>query len=78
MSNEIKCPYCEGFISSTAKKCKHCGEWIKPEKEHDDKKVIVESKPSEGCFLQTMNLGCGIVWVIIAIIVLCYIFSGGC
>ncbi len=24
----IKCPYCEGEISSDAKKCMHCGEWI--------------------------------------------------
>ena len=23
------CPYCEGDVSSTARKCKHCGEWLK-------------------------------------------------
>ena len=22
------CPYCEGDVSATARKCKHCGEWI--------------------------------------------------
>ncbi len=24
------CPYCEGEISDTAVKCKHCGEWVRP------------------------------------------------
>jgi hypothetical protein len=24
------CPFCEGQISSTALKCKHCGEWVRP------------------------------------------------
>ena len=27
----IKCPYCGEDILATAKKCKHCGEWIKEE-----------------------------------------------
>ena len=22
------CPYCEGEVSETARKCKHCGEWL--------------------------------------------------
>lgn len=25
----MKCPYCEGEISPTASKCRHCGEWVK-------------------------------------------------
>lgn len=25
------CPYCESPISATAKKCRHCGEWIRNE-----------------------------------------------
>lgn len=24
------CPFCEGEVSSTAQKCRHCGEWIQP------------------------------------------------
>ncbi len=24
------CPYCEGEVSETARKCKHCGEWLTP------------------------------------------------
>ena len=23
-----RCPYCEASISATAKKCRHCGEWV--------------------------------------------------
>ena len=28
-SELVKCPFCEGLISPTATKCKHCGEWVK-------------------------------------------------
>ena len=28
MSETIPCPLCEGEISATAMKCRHCGEWI--------------------------------------------------
>ena len=28
-STELKqCPFCESLISATAKKCRHCGEWV--------------------------------------------------
>ena len=27
------CPYCEGEVSDTARKCKHCGEWLEPPRE---------------------------------------------
>lgn len=27
-----KCPYCSGDIPAGAKKCKHCGEWLKENK----------------------------------------------
>ena len=40
--NETKqCPYCSEEILATAKKCKHCGEWL----EESDK--VKESKPYE-------------------------------
>ena len=26
----MKCPFCEADLSSTARKCRHCGEWVKP------------------------------------------------
>lgn len=28
-SASIRCPFCEGEISPTAQKCRHCGEWVK-------------------------------------------------
>lgn len=29
MTEETKiCPYCDGIVLNTAKKCKHCGEWL--------------------------------------------------
>lgn len=28
MQSIINCPFCNGEIISTAKKCKHCGEWV--------------------------------------------------
>ena len=31
MEKKILCPYCEGEISATARKCRHCGEWINKE-----------------------------------------------
>lgn len=24
------CPFCEGEVSATARKCRHCGEWLQP------------------------------------------------
>jgi NAD-dependent SIR2 family protein deacetylase len=27
--NTIECPFCHGEINSDARKCKHCGEWVK-------------------------------------------------
>ena len=26
-----KCPFCEGAVSVTARKCRHCGEWLEPQ-----------------------------------------------
>ena len=28
MSETVPCPLCEGEISLTARKCRHCGEWV--------------------------------------------------
>ncbi len=30
---ERPCPFCESLIPLTAKKCRHCGEWVVPEAE---------------------------------------------
>ena len=31
MTEMLACPFCEGEITSTAKKCRHCGEWVSRE-----------------------------------------------
>ena len=31
MSDVAPCPFCDAEISATAKKCRHCGEWIRGE-----------------------------------------------
>ena len=60
-----KCPFCSEEILFEAKKCKHCGEFLdlairKKNKRNSD-------KPKEGCFLQTMNIGCVLIIVIVVI-----------
>lgn len=63
----IKCPECEANISSKAENCPHCGFPIK-------KKQLVVKK-QEGCFMQTLNLGCLSVVVIFLLIMLSYAAS---
>ena len=46
--NKIECPFCFGEISSEARKCKHCGEWIKNNRTRNsrgkhDERVICKS-----------------------------------
>lgn len=55
----INCPDCGHQVSDIAPACPNCGRPIgKPEK---------QKKPKEGFFLQTMNVGCFIVFVILII-----------
>jgi len=78
----INCPECGKQISDQAKNCPDCGYPINSEVIIVDKRnnrelkapptVVVESK--EGCFLQTLNTGCMIIFVIILIIALLIIF----
>lgn len=37
----IKCPYCGEEILAIAKKCKHCGEWLNNDEEHNEVKKMV-------------------------------------
>ena len=62
-----KCPYCSEMILSEAKKCKHCGEML-DETLRKDQKIQVVAK--EGCFLKTLNVGCAIIFIIIAVVMI--------
>jgi hypothetical protein len=62
------CPYCKSEIPDDVKKCAHCGEWLKG-------KPL--DKPTEGCFLQTLNTGCQMIGCLIVLIFLAF-FWGTC
>ena len=53
----INCKECGQEISSKAENCPKCGNPI-------------NEKPKEGCFLQTLNIGCVVSLIIIGMIVL--------
>lgn len=55
----INCPECSTQVSDKADKCPQCAYPLKSE-------VAVKS---EGCFLQTMNLGCAIIAIIILLFI---------
>lgn len=43
-SNTKICKYCGGEVSATAKKCKHCGEWLINEKDSKKENKIAQKK----------------------------------
>ena len=75
------CPYCSEEILITARKCKHCGEYLdeslkiqrQSKKSGRDEKIVVKPR-GEGCFLQTLNIGCVII-VFLAVAVILYVAS---
>lgn len=54
------CPYCGEYILNTAKKCKHCGEWLDSRKENAIAQKIASHQKIAN-----------ILWLIIAIIQIC-------
>ena len=58
----INCPECGATVSDKAEKCPKCAFPLNSNvstTQDGNKEVITESK--EGCFLQTLNMGCMIV-----------------
>lgn len=53
----INCKECGKAVSSNAESCPQCGNPI-------------NEKEKEGCFLQTLNMGCSIIIVIVGAILL--------
>lgn len=49
MDNTINCPHCGKAILSTAKKCKHCGEWLEKECPACGEWIKVNAKKCKHC-----------------------------
>jgi uncharacterized membrane protein YvbJ len=72
-----KCPFCAEEIQNDAVFCKHCKSSLTNRSQpviESPQKVVV-TKPTEGLFLKTLNFGCAIVLIFIAIIVVMMIIS---
>jgi len=59
------CPDCNRQVSDQAPTCPACGRVFKKQKQ----------PPQEGCFLQTLNIGCLVVLGIIVIIIFIIIIA---
>jgi len=76
----ITCPECGSTVSDKAEKCPQCAFPINEAKaalstpKNIKTEVIV--KPKEGCFLQTLNVGCMIIAVILGFIGLIVLLVG--
>lgn len=70
----IECPECRKEISENAHACPNCGNPISESNTKQQPKVEVQGQ-KEGCFLQTLNVGCMIIFTIIGIIILLAIFG---
>lgn len=65
----INCPECQTEISDKAENCPKCGFPISSKPQQ----LIIKKK--EGCFLQTLNLGCLIILIVIGLFVASIFFS---
>lgn len=82
----INCSECGKEISNKAVACPNCGnpmaaKPLKPIEQIDQEFNInhgpIEVKAKEGCFLQTLNAGCMIIFIIIGLVAV-IILLGSC
>lgn len=67
----VECPECKKMISDQAVSCPNCGYVL-----HEIEPPYYDPAPAnEGCFMQTMNVGCLAVAAILALCVLCVAFD---
>ena len=66
----INCPECGAQVSDRANECNKCAYPI-----NKTPKVIKVKSEEQGCFLQTLNMGCFVVFLIIAVILFLIIFA---
>ena len=73
----INCPECKTEVSDKADKCPKCAYPINTvitEPSPEKQEIVVQS--NEGCFLETLNLGCMAIVILFAVFaVLFFIFA---
>ena len=69
----INCPDCNKEISNQAQNCPNCGYPISGSSNSQSPPKIVVQK-NEGCFLQTLNIGCLIILIIAAFVIVSSVF----
>jgi hypothetical protein len=70
----MNCPECNKEVSDKASSCPYCGCPIQPDATPQEVKVV-QAPNKEGCFLQTMNVGCMIVAAVIIFIIIVALFQ---
>jgi len=66
----INCPECNSNVSDKAESCPNCAFPI-----NRISKTNNPPENKEGCFLQTLNVGCMIGFIIIAFIIILFVIS---
>lgn len=69
----INCTECNKEISDKALTCPYCGNPNVSAQSPVQPKIIVNR--NEGCFLQTLNMGCLLILIVIGLIVVSMLFS---